>query len=109
MVNKHIEQIIKKFSDDTQQMLRDNLVAEYLFGSLARNETSEYSDIDILIIVKQLDHQIRKRLSELSSEYCVNHGVYISPIVKDTKIWEKNKTHKTLFYEEIERDGVRLC
>jgi predicted nucleotidyltransferase len=108
-MNKEIEQIIKEFSEDTQRILQDNLVAEYLFGSTARDEAGKYSDIDILIIVQQFDHQIRKRLSGLSSEYSINHGIYISPIIKNAEIWEKNKTHKTLFYQEIERDGVRLC
>jgi predicted nucleotidyltransferase len=63
-MNKEIEQIIKEFSEDTQRILQDNLVAEYLFGSTARDEAGKYSDIDILIIVQQFDHQIRKRLSQ---------------------------------------------
>jgi predicted nucleotidyltransferase len=108
-MNKEIEQIIKDFSEDTRRILRDNLVAKYLFGSTARDEAGKYSDIDILIIVQQFDHQTRKRLSGLSSEYSINHGIYISPTIKDAEIWEKIKTHQTLFYQEIERDGVRLC
>ncbi len=101
--------LIKNFSDDMREVLKDNLVAEYLFGSVARNEADEFSDIDVLIIVKQLDYQIRSELSKLSSEYSINHGVCISPIVKDEKVWEQNKSHGTLFYQEIQREGVRLC
>ncbi len=108
-MNQVIENIIKNFSDETKRILRDNLVAEYLFGSMARNEATEDSDIDILIIVEHFDYQIRKELSKLSSEYSLNHGVCISPIIKDVKIWERNKFYKTLFYQEIQRDSVRLC
>ncbi|MFQ5633596.1 MAG: nucleotidyltransferase domain-containing protein [bacterium] len=103
------DNIIKNFSDETKRILRDNLVAEYLFGSVARKEAGELSDIDILIIVKEFDYQIRKKLSRLSSDYSINHGVCISPIIKDVKIWEQNKFYKTLFYQEIQRDSVRLC
>ena len=103
------ESIIKNFSDETKKILRDNLVAEYLFGSVARNDAGEFSDIDILIIVKHFDYQIRRELSRLSSEYSISHGVCISPIIKDVRIWEQNKFYKTLFYQEIQRDSVRLC
>ncbi len=103
------ENIIKNFSEETKSILKDNLVAEYLFGSVARNEANESSDIDILIIVKHFDYQIRKELSRLASEYSLRHGVYILPIIKDVKIWEQNKFYKTLFYQEIQRDSVRLC
>ncbi len=103
------ENIIKNFSDETRRILRDNLVAQYLFGSVARNDASKFSDIDILIIVKHFDYQIRKELSRLSSKYSISHGVCISPIIKDVKSWEQNKFYKTLFYDEIQRDSVRLC
>ncbi|NIS45696.1 MAG: hypothetical protein GWN61_06650 [candidate division Zixibacteria bacterium] len=108
-MNRQIEKIIKSFSDDTKKILQDNLVAEYLFGSVTRNQENQYSDIDILIIVKQFDHQLRKQLSELSSEYSLNYDVYISPIIKELDVWQKNKIHDTLFYQEIQRDGVQLC
>ena len=108
-MNKSIERIVNNFSNDTKNLLKDNLIAEYLFGSTARSENKELSDIDILIIVKQFDYQLREALSSLSSEYSINHGLYISPILKDKNIWEKNKIHQTLFYQEIQRDGIRLC
>ncbi len=106
---KKIKNIIEDFSQESKKLLQDNLVAEYLFGSVSRSETEEYSDIDILIIVKKFNYQIRESLSNLSSEYSINHGIYISPILKDIKTWELNKSHHTLFYQEIKRDGIRLC
>lgn len=108
-MNKSIESIIKDFSADTKKILRDNLIAEYLFGSTARNDANEFSDIDILIIVKQFNYRIRRELSRLASEYSINRGVFISPIIKDAGVWDKNKVHHTLFYQEIQRDGIRLC
>jgi predicted nucleotidyltransferase len=108
-MNPTVESIIKSFSDETKTILRDNLVAEYLFGSTARNEAKEYSDIDILIIVKHFDYQLRKELSKLSSDYSLKHGVCISPVIKDIEVWEQNEFYKTLFYQEIQRDSVRLC
>jgi predicted nucleotidyltransferase len=108
-MTKSLEKIIKNFSEDTKQLLKDNLVSEYLFGSAARNENVQLSDIDILIIVKHFDYQLREALSGLSSDYSLEHDLCISPIVKDQTVWENNKIHQTLFYQEIQRDGIQLC
>ena len=88
-MNKSIERIVNNFSNDTKNLLKDNLIAEYLFSSTARAENKELSDIDILIIVKQVDYKLREALSSLSSEYSINHGLYIYPILKDKNIWKK--------------------
>ncbi len=108
-MNKDITKIIKNFSNDTKKILKDNLIAEYLFGSFARNESTESSDIDILIIVKKSDYHIRNAISSLSSDYSLDKNVFFSAILKDIKIWEKNKKYKTLFYKELQRDGIKLC
>ncbi|GAK58635.1 putative nucleotidyltransferase domain protein [Candidatus Vecturithrix granuli] len=100
--------IIKDFAKETKEILQDNLVAEYLFGSCARNEQPELSDIDILIIVKHFDSEIRGKLSDLSSEYSVEKNILLSSVIKDIQIWEKNRKYNTLFYQEVTRDGIKL-
>ena len=102
------EKIVRNFSNDTKRLLKDNLIAEYLFGSAARGDNNEYSDIDILIIVSQFDYKLREALSGLSAEYSLKYGLYISPILKDRKLWQKNKKHQTLFYKEVHSDGIML-
>lgn len=107
-MSPQINDIIKAFANDTKKILKDNLINEYLFGSYAKNTQNELSDIDILIIVKQLNTQLRKEISSLSSSYSLNKNVIISPILKDKNIWEKNKKYNTLFYREIEKYGIVL-
>jgi len=51
-MNIEILNIVKDFVSETKIILKDNLIAGYLFGSYARNEQNELSDIDILFIVK---------------------------------------------------------
>lgn len=107
-MNAQISETIQEFADDTKKILKDNLIEEYLFGSYARNEQEDFSDIDILIIVKEFSAAVRKEISSLSSDYSLDKGIIISPIIKDRHIWEKNKEHETLFYREIAKYGVEL-
>lgn len=44
--------IARQFAAEAKKILKENLVQPYLFGSYAKNESDEWSDIDILLIVK---------------------------------------------------------
>ena len=90
-MNSQVSNVVKDFVNDTKKILKDNLLVEYFFGSYARNEQNEFSDIDILIIVKEFNLKIRTEISSLSSNYSLERDVIISPIIKDINIWEKNK------------------
>lgn len=103
-----MNKIIRNFSAEVRNLMKANLVCQYLFGSTAKGTADSESDVDVLIIVKKLSYEQRKALSILASEYSLNYGIHISPIVKEAKVWEKNRCYQTLFYQEIERDGILL-
>ncbi len=107
-MNSQNLKIVQEFANDTRKILKENLIKEYLFGSYVKNEQTEFSDIDILLIVKKFDSKLRKKISSLSSNYSLDKGVVISPIIKDVPVWEKNKKYNTLFYSEISKYGIEL-
>lgn len=101
--------IVKNFAQDSKKILAEkNVVAQYLFGSFARNEQNEESDVDVCIIVKNLNYNLRRKISELSSDYSLEKNIIISAIIKDIKTWEKNKKYNSQFYQEIKRDGIKI-
>ena len=104
----HILRIIQRFVKDTKQMLKENVLAEYIFGSYATNKYTPLSDIDILIVVNTFTPEIRRQISGLASEYSLEYDVYISPIIKDCQVWNKNKQYHTLFYQEVTQHGILL-
>jgi predicted nucleotidyltransferase len=104
----HILRIIQRFARDTKHILQENVIAEYLFGSYATNTYTPLSDIDILIVVNRFTPEIRREMSGLASEYSLEYDVYISPIIKDYQVWNKNKLYHTLFYQEVTQHGIRL-
>jgi predicted nucleotidyltransferase len=103
-----ITTIIMQFVKNTKQILQQHLIAEYLFGSYATNTYTPLSDIDILIIVDTFTPDIRRQMSGLASDYALEYDIYISPILKTQDIWEKNKVHETLFYQEVTQYGIPL-
>lgn len=103
-----IGQVIEQFANDTKQLLQENIWAEYLFGSYATNRQTAASDIDILIIVKHLTPDLQRQVSGLASDYSLQYNMYISPIVQDLTVWEKNQYYHTLFYQDVVQQGIRL-
>lgn len=100
--------IIEQFARESRKVLLDNIIEEYLFGSYASQTQTPLSDIDILVIVNTLTPAMQSQLSGMASEYALEHDLCISPILTDLAAWEKNKRFNTLFYQEIERTGIRL-
>jgi uncharacterized protein len=95
---------IKKIVSETQP---DATVI--LYGSYARGEQKENSDIDILILVDQdkISYSDEKRIKYPLYDLEFETGQIISPLVFSKKDWEIR--HKiTPFYENIKKEGILL-
>ncbi|GAK59859.1 putative nucleotidyltransferase domain protein [Candidatus Vecturithrix granuli] len=107
-IHPQIAQIIRSFANDTKQLLHENMIAEYLFGSYATHTETPLSDIDILIIVKHATPELQWQMGGLASDYSLQYDQCISPLLQDLQVWEKNQQYQTLFYQEVMQHGVRL-
>jgi predicted nucleotidyltransferase len=80
-----------------------------LYGSFARGEQKESSDIDILILVnkEKITYSDEKRIKYPLYELEFETGILISPIIFSRKDWEIR--HKiTPFYKNVKREGILL-
>jgi len=103
-----VAQIIRQFAQEIKQLLRENLIAEYLFGSYATDTQTALSDIDILILVRQATPDLQRQISGLASDYSLMYDLYISPMLEDVTVWEKNQRCQTLFYRNVIQQGIPL-
>ena len=80
-----------------------------LYGSEARGDASQDSDIDLLILVPEdkvlpeKEHFIARKLFEIE----LQSGVVISSVIMPRKQWE-NPPVVTPFYQNVKREGVVL-
>lgn len=80
-----------------------------LFGSVARGDEQEDSDIDILIIVNKDDMGWREkdRIKEPLIDLEIRSGISIGPIVRTRKEWE-NPPYMSPFIINVLNEGIRL-
>lgn len=74
-----------------------------LFGSTARGEAEEESDVDVLVVA---DGVTQKEVSKIAFQILLKYGVVISPIVEDKLQFEKYKDYS--FHRNILREGVEI-
>lgn len=76
-------------------------VTVYLFGSSARGDYNDNSDIDLLILLP--DYLTSRQRVEMESEVCglllpieIESSFEISPIILQHKVWNQRKTPFTI-------------
>jgi len=107
-----------KMSDKTHilQMIKDSVLQTepgaivILYGSYARGEEREDSDIDILVLIDSDKEKItRNEKIKITYPICdieLVTGTIISPVVYSKKGWAKHRV--TPYYENVNREGIVL-
>ncbi|MBQ9609211.1 MAG: nucleotidyltransferase domain-containing protein [Lachnospiraceae bacterium] len=89
------------------ELLGDKIDKIVLYGSYARGDYDEESDVDIMFLLDCKDTEIsnyRQKLSELSSRIGLDYDIFVSLFLKD-----KETFYKWLdvlpFYQNVQKDG----
>ena len=101
------ENIIKQIKAAVNRTAPDATLI--LYGSYARNDYTENSDLDLLVILEKekITRKDEKRVKCPLYEIEFEMGTIISPMVFSKKDWE-TKHRKTPFYENVRREGEVL-
>ena len=109
-VPDNIQEYLNIYVQELKKIYKDYLQQVILYGSYARGDYSEDSDIDVMILLKMSDMHIKdysNELMDITYEFNLNYNLEINPIAKDKIEFEKwNETYP--FYANIKRDGVML-
>ena len=106
----YMGEVLKEYAELIKEIYKSALKAVILYGSYARGDYTEDSDVDILILVDMAEDEIgksRERLSSLTYDFNEVHDLKIMPEV----IGEKQFAYWLPvypFYQNIEKDGVRI-
>ena len=80
-----------------------------LFGSVARGEDSEYSDIDVLVLLPgRVDHAIEDGSSTHPTDLELEHGVVFGVVVYEKAFWDSDLAAGMFLHRNIEREGLAV-
>ena len=105
-----IQTLLTDYLAELQKIYGLPLKRVILYGSYARGDYTQESDVDIMILVDLPDDEIDQyadELAEVGFEYNVAHDIWMMPVVRNQdhfNHWVK----ACPFYENVQKEGVKL-
>jgi uncharacterized protein len=90
------------------ELLGERLQRIILFGSKARGDFDEDSDLDLAILVDDLDRQLKRQIIDVVAEVELELLTVLSTLVMSTADFEQMKRREIRLAEDIEREGIPL-
>ena len=98
--------LLKKIREALNKIVQNGTII--LFGSQARKQATPDSDWDILVLVREINpdikHEIRKVLYDIELE----NDVIINPLIISKQEWENGLFRKHPIRKNVETEGVVL-
>ena len=107
----HMEEICRRVVAAYRRAYGDDIEAIYLYGSYARGDYDEESDIDFAAIVKgdmSDSYEKSKQVWHYTNEMDLELDVVSSPMVISSKIFNEYKD-EVGYYGNIFKEGIRLA
>lgn len=107
MQHPQLQKILVQIKNYLTNLYQDQLEAIILYGSQARKDAQEYSDIDLLIILKSTinPYQEIDKTSHFVSQICLDYDIVISRhFISSSKF----RTGNTPFLYNVKKEGIAI-
>jgi len=99
---------LKEFSSLLMLNFPDNYLYSCLFGSKSRGDSHKDSDLDVVVILKDVDYKTKCAIIDLAYEELIKTDVDISPLIFSQTDYERQRQGGYPIVQEIERDKVMI-
>ena len=110
MHKEELDSIINEYISEIKKILGADLKRAVIYGSYARGEYEEESDIDIaLFTLKEPEefYLLINKISELTFEYNVKYDIILSPVFQN--IIDYNRMLRVVpYYQSIQKEGILI-
>lgn len=102
------ESVVARFARELRRRYGDAVLEVRLFGSFARGEADEASDVDVAVVLESADWETRRDIVDLATDTGLAHDLLLSPTVFDRETYEAWRRQERALVMDIEREGVPL-
>ena len=106
-----LNELLQKFRAEVEKVFGSKLQDMILYGSYARGDNTDESDIDVMLIVDiSPDDELNSaiQLSDIVVDLNLEFDVVLSPLVESKEKYEKYKNINPLF-ANVEKEGIRIA
>jgi hypothetical protein len=91
-----------------QEKYADEVVLVVLFGSKARGDFDEESDLDVLVVIESDGWRFHRDISFVGSRVSLDYDVNVSPKALTQTHYRNLQELRTPFFESVQAEGVEL-
>jgi predicted nucleotidyltransferase len=103
-----IPPILRELKRSLEKLLGDELVSVVLFGSMARGDYHDESDMAVAVIVHGLTRRLKGQILDEVAELELEHHMPLSVLVFSEEEFDRLKKRERRIALDIEREGISL-
>jgi predicted nucleotidyltransferase len=104
MMSKEDRKILDEFTNRIREQISDARI--WAFGSRARGEATSESDLDLLIVLREVNQEIDHWIRGIAWEIGFNNERVITTILLDNEQFEYGPMSESTLVDNILREGI---
>ena len=100
--------VVTRFAAELRRRFGDAVRDVRLFGSFARGDAHEDSDVDVAVVLERVDWATQREVIDLATDLGLPNDLSISPTLFDRATYERWRRQERPLVMDIERDGISL-
>ena len=111
MCEDKIKEVVTRFTKETKRIYGSLIYDVILYGSCARGDYAEDSDVDVMILVDAAQDEIgkmRRQIMDISDQIDLEYDVVLAPVIQNYQLYQQYMP-VSRFYQNVQREGVRFA
>jgi len=105
-LNKEETGVLEEFKRRVQEQFPGEFVNMLVFGSKARGDATQESDIDVIVITHSDDKKLAKNIRYAGYDLEIEHGIILSIQVYSERYINYLRNIPTQFIQNVDREAV---
>lgn len=99
---------LSEFEEKLKKNFGNNKFEIILFGSKARGDSSEESDVDLLVLLKDVRNtkEARRKIKDVAGDISLKWGVLITNVVVTLREFKEKEDYS--FFQRVRKEGVKV-
>ncbi len=111
MCEEKIRAVVTQFAKEAEKIYGTVLRAVILYGSCARGDFADDSDIDIMVLLDVAQDEIgiaRKKILDVSDQIDLKYDVVLAPVIQSWRLYNQYMT-VSCFYQNVQKEGIKFA